>query len=129
MKPETSAILIMVHGSPRPTANTDMFRVVDIIRQRNLFPIVEVGFLECNEPSISQAIENCAEQGATNIHAVPYFLHTGTHVALDLPALLEAGRKRHPDIRFRLGDFLGLSPFLTAILSERVQVALPTAYK
>lgn len=121
MSAETTALLILVHGSPRPTANTDMFRVVEIIRQRNLFPIVEVGFLECNEPSIPEAIENCVSKGATHIRAVPYFLHTGTHVAIDLPALLEAGQRRHPQVTFLFGNFLGLSPILSDILTERIQ--------
>ena len=114
-----AAILILVHGSPRLTANEEMFRVVERVRERNTFPIVQVGFLECNEPDIPTAIDLCAAQGATEIRAVPYFLHTGTHVAQDLPALLEAGSKRHPHIEFRLGDFLGYSRHLTDILAER----------
>ena len=124
---ETTALLVLVHGSPRPTANVDMFRVVDIIRERGLFAQVAVGFLECNAPSIPEAIDACVEAGATEIVAVPYFLHTGTHVALDLPALLEEGRQRHPQVSFRLGEFLGRSPLLADILSDRVQVALTRA--
>ncbi len=115
------ALLVLVHGSPRPEANADMFRVVEEIRRRGVFPIVEVGFLECNAPGIPEAIDACVTQGATRILAVPYFLHTGSHVAEDLPTLLEAGRERHPDVEFRLGDYLGRSERLTAILAKRIQ--------
>ncbi len=55
---------------------------------------------------------------------MPYFLHTGTHVAEDLPALLEEGRARHPGIEFRMGDYLGRSERITEILSERTQKVL-----
>lgn len=118
------ALLVMVHGSPRPVANEDMFRVVEVVRQRGAFPIVEVGFLECNAPSIPEAIDLCVAKGATRILAVPYFLHTGTHVADDLPTLLEAGRERHPNIEFRLGHYLGRSERVTDILAERTKAAL-----
>jgi sirohydrochlorin ferrochelatase len=115
------ALLVMVHGSPRPAANEEMFRVVEVVKRRGVFPIVEVGFLECNAPSIPEAIDQCVAQGATRLLAVPYFLHTGTHVAEDLPALLEQGRERHPDVEFRLGDYLGRSERLTDILEARIR--------
>ena len=114
------ALLVMVHGSPRPIANEEMFRVVEIVKQRGVFPIVGVGFMECNEPDIPTAIADCAAQNATEILAVPYFLHTGKHVADDLPTLLEAARERYPEITFRMGDYLGRSPRLTEILADRI---------
>jgi sirohydrochlorin ferrochelatase len=118
------ALLVMVHGSPRPIANTDMFRVVEVIRNRGVFPIVETGFLECNDPSIPEAIEMCVARGASAVIAVPYFLHTGTHVADDLPTLLEEAQARHPNVEFRMGAYLGRSSQLTAILADRARAAL-----
>ncbi len=122
-----TALLVMVHGSPRPVANQEMFRVVEIIRERGVYPLVEVGFMECNTPDIPTAIAACAEQGAEQIIAVPYFLHTGTHVADDLPTLLEAGKARYPHIEFLMGDYLGKSEQLTAILADRITQARHTA--
>ena len=117
------ALLVMVHGSPRPIANADMFRVVDEIRSRNLFPIVETGFMECNEPSIPEAIDRCVQQGAASVIAVPYFLHTGTHVADDLPSLIEEASKKYPNVTFRMGAYLGQSRILTDILADRIMAA------
>ena len=114
------ALLVMVHGSPRPIANEEMFRAVEIVKERGVFPVVEVGFMECNEPDIPTAIAACAAQGATEIRAVPYFLHTGKHVADDLPTLLEAARERYPHLMFLMGDYLGRSPRLTEILADRI---------
>ena len=125
--PSTTALLVMVHGSPRPVANEDMFRVVDDLRARPdaqaRFPIVEVGFMECNEPTIPEAIDRCVRSGATRVVAVPYFLHTGTHVCDDLPTLLEEAQARHPDVEFLLGDYIGLSPRLTDLLAARAHAA------
>lgn len=116
-----TALLVMVHGSPRPIANADMFRVVDRTRERGTFPIVQVGFLECNEPLIPDAIDACVAAGARRILAVPYFLHTGTHVADDLPTFLEQGAARYPHVEFRMGDYLGRSERLTEILEDRAR--------
>jgi sirohydrochlorin ferrochelatase len=118
-----TALLVMVHGSPRPAANADMFRVVETVRQRNAFDIVETGFMECNEPSIPDAVARCVAAGAERIVAVPYFLHTGTHVADDLPTLLEEARALYPRVTFDLGRYIGRSPKLTAILRERAEAA------
>ena len=119
-----SALLVLVHGTPRPASNAPMWQVIEDVRSRNVYPIVEVGFMECNEPSIPEAIDACVSSGASEIIAVPYFLHTGTHVADDLPTLLEEGEARHPAIQFRQGDFLGSSKRLTDILIDRTKAVL-----
>ncbi|MGI4788588.1 MAG: sirohydrochlorin chelatase [Janthinobacterium lividum] len=116
-----TALLVMVHGSPRPIANTPMFQVVEEVKARGVFDQVEVGFMECNEPTITESIDACAAAGAEKVIAVPYFLHTGTHVADDLPTLLEEAAARHPQVQFQMGRYIGTSPKLTDILSQRAE--------
>jgi sirohydrochlorin ferrochelatase len=118
-----TALLVLVHGSPRPVANADMFRVVEEVKARGVFDHVAVGFMECNKPTIPDAVDACAATGAERIVAVPYFLHTGTHVADDLPTLLEEARERHPHIQFQMGRYIGMSPLLTDILAARAHAA------
>jgi sirohydrochlorin ferrochelatase len=117
----STAVIVMVHGSPTPSANDDMFRIVDVVRQRQVFDLVAAAFLECNEPSIADAIDDAVRAGVDRIVAVPYFLHTGKHVADDLPTLLDEARLRHPDVDFAMGKYLGTSPRLTEILAERAR--------
>ncbi|MBX7247203.1 MAG: CbiX/SirB N-terminal domain-containing protein [Candidatus Sumerlaeaceae bacterium] len=120
----TRALLIMVHGSPRPEANADVYRVAEAVKGSRTFDHVEVGFLECNQPDILKAVENCLATGATQITAVAYFLHTGSHVCEDLPGLLEEARKRHPEVEFLMGSYVGRSPHVTALLARRGTEAL-----
>jgi sirohydrochlorin ferrochelatase len=119
----SEALLIMVHGSPRPVANEDMFAVVDVLRERGSYPIVEVGFMELNEPLIPEAIDRCIEQGARRVIAVPYFLHTGMHVTDDLPDLLDEAQARYPDVELLLGDYMGHDPLLAEVIAERAATA------
>ena len=119
------ALIVFVHGSPTPDANAPMFRVVEALTRRpdaaQAYPIVEVGFMECNEPTIPQAIERCVARGAERVVAVPYFLHTGAHVCEDLPTLLEAAQTRYPQVEFRMGDYLGQTEAVTGLLARRAE--------
>jgi len=119
--PRSSALLVMAHGSPDQTANSDLHRIVVEIQARGLFALVKAAFLECNEPSIPDAIDACVAAGAREIIGVPYFLHTGKHVAEDLPGIFEEGQIRHPSVRFKLGGYLGCSSQLTDILADRIK--------
>jgi sirohydrochlorin ferrochelatase len=114
----------MVHGSPRPESNNAMFAVVDEVRNREIFEHVEVGFMECNEPDIPTAIDNIVAKGAQRVIAVPYFLHAGTHVADDLPTLLEEAQARHSGVEFLMGDYLGRDLRLADVVRDRVREAL-----
>ena len=116
-----AALLVMVHGSPRPQSNNAMFAVVEQVRERETFPFVGVGFMECNEPSIPDAIDELVEQGARSVVAVPYFLHTGNHVADDLPSALEAAQRKYPDVKFSMGDYLGHDAVIADVLMDRVR--------
>jgi sirohydrochlorin ferrochelatase len=117
------ALLVMVHGSPRPVANEDVYAVLDIVRERGVYPIVEVGFMECNEPAIPAAIDSCVAQGAGRVIAVPYFLHTGNHVAEDLPNLLEEAQARHAEVEFLMGDYIGHDALIADVIRDRVMEA------
>ena len=118
---DPQALLVMVHGSPRPSSNNAMFAVVEMVRERAVFPLVGVGFMECNAPSIPDAIDELVEQGARSVVAVPYFLHTGNHVADDLPTALEAAQLKYPDVKFSMGDYLGHDEVIADVLLDRVR--------
>ncbi len=117
---EDSALLLMVHGSPNPESNADVFRVAELIRQKRRYVAVTVAFMECNEPDIPSAIDTLVESGVRSITAVPFFLHAGTHVADDLPTLLEEAQEKYAGIEFLLGDYLGCEPLVAKVLQERL---------
>lgn len=120
---EKTALLVMVHGSPRPESNRDMFAVVERVSERGLFHLVKVGFMELNEPSIPEAIDECVNSGAKRVIAVPYFLHAGTHVADDLPGLLEAAAQEFPGVTFLMGDYLGHDEGIADVVRDRAGAA------
>src|SRR5207253_6651189 len=96
---------IMAHGSPDPSANQPIHAIADRIQGRQ-YAHVAVGFMELNEPSFGAAIDDLIARGARPIVAVPYFLQLGGHVAEDLPEIIGAARRRHPEATIILAEHL-----------------------
>ena len=110
----------MAHGSPRPAANDDVRKVAETVRSRGAYPVVTIGYLDCNEPDIAGAIDQCVAAGARAIAAVPYFLHSGKHLLRDIPEILEDAARRYPHIDIVMGDYIGHEPQLVQVLLDRV---------
>ncbi|HVT05725.1 MAG TPA: CbiX/SirB N-terminal domain-containing protein [Thermoanaerobaculia bacterium] len=114
------ALLVMAHGSPRPEANADIERVASEIRAASEFDFVQVGYLDVNQPDLPSAIRLCADAGAKELIALPYFLHTGKHLLRDLPDILDGASSEYPSLHILMSDYLGSSSILATILVDRI---------
>jgi len=99
--------VLLAHGSRGDNANDGLFSVAEALRSRGSYPIVEVGFMQRNFPTIEEAAGSCVARGATTVLLIPYFLHLGLHMQSDLPETVELLRALHPGVRFA---FAGPSP-------------------
>jgi sirohydrochlorin ferrochelatase len=135
MKPETdlphvpdrpkTALLLIAHGSGRAEANEDLFYLVDAMRRRGPYPIVEPSFLELAEPTGEQGGARCVEQGAERVIFLPYFLSAGIHVQRDLTGICRHLAERFPQVEFRLAEPLGRHPLLLEVVADRARQAEP----
>jgi sirohydrochlorin cobaltochelatase len=119
-----AALLLLAHGSPIATANAPLGRLAGRILAAGGYARVAVSYLECNAPSIPEAIDALATEGMCRIVAVPYFLQLGRHVAEDLPALIAQAQQRHPQIALMLAPHLGYDRALLEVVIDRVTEAL-----
>lgn len=112
------ALLLIAHGSRREASNDEVRALAaKMAEHAGLdFGIVVPAFLELAEPSIPGGADKCAQAGATEIVAVPYFLSAGRHVAEDIPAELEQARQNNPSVTIRQSDYLGKHADVLAIL-------------
>jgi sirohydrochlorin ferrochelatase len=117
------ALQLIAHGSRQPEANADLFQVVNELRGRGEYPIVEASFLELAKPSIDQAGARCVEQGAERVVLLPHFLSAGVHVQRDLTEARSKLAARFPEVEFLLAEPLGRHPMLLEILIERARAA------
>ena len=117
---ETTAVLLIAHGSRRQEANDDLLLLADAIRKRNLYQTIEVSYLEIASPTIPEGARRCVEQGADRILMLPYFLSAGAHVVDDLKRHQRELASEFPDVSIELCRPLGLHPLLIDVVLQRL---------
>jgi sirohydrochlorin ferrochelatase len=114
------AVILIAHGSRRQQANDDLARLAEFLRSKNLYPIVEIAYLELAEPDIPTAGQRCVVAGATLVKLLPYFLSAGAHVVEDLERHRRDLANRFPQTIFELCPPLGLHPLMIEIVLDRL---------
>ncbi|KAF5086517.1 sirohydrochlorin nickelochelatase [Methanobacterium aggregans] len=80
-------VLLVGHGSRLPYGKDVVSHIADIYRKNGDYA-VEVGFMNMSKPSIPQAINKLAADGAEKIVVTPVFLAHGVHTTQDIPRIL-----------------------------------------
>jgi len=120
-----TALLLIAHGSRQEEANADLCHVVEAMRRRGDFEVVDAAYLELAEPTIDEGAAACVARGAHRVILLPYFLSAGIHVRRDLTETRDRLTGRYPDVEFCLGEPLGRHPLLLEVVAERAAEALP----
>jgi sirohydrochlorin cobaltochelatase len=116
----TAALLLIAHGTPIPEANVPLEQILVSVHAQTSYRLSQVAYLDCNEPTIPEAIDTLAAAEMQQIVALPYFLQYGRHVRVDLPQLIEEGRQRHPHLEIRLAHHLDYDLRLADVIADRV---------
>ena len=118
---ENEAIILMGHGSRVPGAGKDMEEVARRLKETFGYPWVEICFLSRLGPHFSEVFEKCVKQGATKVWAIPYFLHEGLHLRLDIPEMMQEEAKKFPHVKLILGKSLGFGEGLVTLVKQRIE--------
>lgn len=76
--------------------------------------------MELAEPSIEDAFDRCVAAGAQKVVLHPFFLSPGRHVTSDIPALMNAAAKRHPEVAWVVSEPLGLQELMPRVMHAAV---------
>ena len=105
------AIILFGHGSRDARWAEPMRRVQSLMEaatQANQRPpVVMLAFLEFMAPDLPAALADLAARGATTIQIAPIFLGQGGHLRRDLSALVDRGRKQHPQLSIEVLPAMG----------------------
>jgi sirohydrochlorin cobaltochelatase len=123
-----TGLLIMAHGSPYPESNAPIYGIAKRVRACGRYAAVTVCFMDLNQPSILDAIDDMTGRGIRHIIATPYFLQLGNHVKDDLPAIIAAARIRQPASTILLTEHLAYDRLLVSVIADRVAEALAPAH-
>ncbi len=80
--------------------------------RRHLFHII------CGADSTAPVTEK--DQGATAVLVLPYFLHRGVHMLIDVPRMMREKAKKFPDVKVVLGTNLGFDEAIVDIVLKRI---------
>jgi len=117
MKMTDKALILFAHGARDPRWAAPFEAVAAQVRTLQPAVHVRLAYLELMQPSLPEAADELVAAGCRQVSVLPLFLGTGGHVRNDLPLLVEALRKAHPDTRFTLHPAAGEHPAVIAALA------------
>jgi precorrin-8X/cobalt-precorrin-8 methylmutase len=116
----STGILVVGHGSPRAEANQGFMSLVDRVARRLGSSRVLPAFFSIAQPDIPRQTAELAKSGVRHVLLMPYFLYSGQHVTVDIPALLEECGKQFPDVSFEMLPTLENEPLLEDLVVDRL---------
>ncbi len=118
------AVILLGHGSRVEKAGGDMERVAVLLKDRHGFPMVEYCFMSRLPPHFPETLAGLVARGATRVLVIPYFLHTGLHIRLDIPEMMQEEAARYPGLHLQLGGNLGYDDILVELVRKRIDESL-----
>lgn len=115
------AVIILGHGSRADGAADDMERVAVQLKERLDYEIVETCQMSGKGFLFPEVFDRCMQQGAAYVLVVPYFLHRGIHILLDVPRMMQEKAGEYPGVKVILGNNLGFDEALVDIMLKRVR--------
>lgn len=88
------------------------------------YEIVEFCYMSRLGPHFPEIFEKCVDQGATDIMVIPYFLHEGLHLVLDIPEMMQELAEQYPHVKLVLGKNLGFDNVLVDLVEKRIADSL-----
>lgn len=115
------AILLIDHGSIKVAANQNLEEVAAKVRGLRPDWWVAISHMELASPSLAEGVADCIRAGAVEIIVHPYFLAPGRHTLETIPKLVAEVAVKHPNIRIRISDPLGLHEKLAEVVVKRIE--------
>lgn len=114
------AVIILGHGSRVHNAGSDMEKIAALLSEKYGYPTVAVCFMSRLGPHFPEVLQQVVEGGAEHVLVIPYFLHTGLHIRLDIPEMMKEEARKYPGVRIQLGKHLGYDESLAALVAKRI---------
>jgi sirohydrochlorin ferrochelatase len=116
---ELPVVVLVAHGSRVEAANSAHRDLARSVADRSGATVIPA-YLELAEPDVGRAIDLAVESGAGHVTVLPYFLLPGAHTTVDIPAIIDAARLRHPTVELTQAPHLGADPALVDALVSQV---------
>ncbi len=122
-------VLIFTHGSRLKEGNEIMIKLVEQVRDRLGYDLVEPCFMELGKPPIPVAIKKLIAQGANHIFGYAFFLVPGSHLKEDIPFIFEQTLKKFPGVTYELSPPMMSDPMMIDFVAKHVESALANSIR
>jgi len=114
-------VLVLAHGSRARETEKALESVLSMVRAKLPGVTIECAFMENSDRTIEKGVSALAAKGVKEVKVVPYFLFLGIHMKEDIPEMISACAANFPDIKFSMGEHLGIDERLADILVDRIK--------
>jgi sirohydrochlorin cobaltochelatase len=114
------AIVLIAHGARDPEWARPFRQLALELAERLPGERVVLAFLELMQPSLAECAAALYAEGVRSIRVVPLFFGTGGHVKEDLPALVDAIRKKNPALEIALEPPVGEQPEVISAIARAI---------
>lgn len=118
---QRKAVILLGHGSRVPEAAKNMQRTAERLKEKYGYALVEICFMSRLGPHFPEVFEKCVFLGATKVLVIPYFLHMGLHLLLDIPKMMQEEGQKYPQVKLVLGKGLGYDELLVDLVHQCIQ--------
>lgn len=113
-------LLMVGHGSRDAEGRQSLLDFADAYQALDLSRPVLPCFLELTTPTIQDGVDQCVEQGYTELSVLPILLFAARHNKFDVTNELDRARQRHPQVKFHYGRHFGITPGILELWRSRL---------
>lgn len=121
------ALICLAHGGRDTRTSKAVAALVKEVKAQRRDLKIERAFLEHSRPAFQDVVDRVVAAGHEEVVVVPLLLTQTPHDEQAIPAELEKAMARHPGLKIRATDVLGLEPRFLEVLDERMRAALKDA--
>lgn len=118
------ALVALAHGSRDPRSAATITALTEMIACMRPDLRVAPAYLDLAEPDLNTVVDRLVAEGHSEIVVVPLLLTEAYHAKVDVPAVIEAARRRHDDVKIEVTDVLGIENVFFKVLDIRLREAL-----
>ncbi len=116
-----TAVILIGHGSRVPLAGANMEKVAARLREVETYAEVATCNMSRMKPFFPETLAEVANTNVSKIVVIPYFLHSGLHLVLDMPEMIKAEAEKYPGIKIVYGHSLGYDDAMVALVNRRIE--------
>lgn len=113
-------LLMIGHGTRDEDGRQSFLDFANAYQTLDLCRPVVPCFLELTGPTIQEGVDQCVEQGYTELSALPILLFAARHNKFDVTNELDRAKARHPQVKFHYGRHFGITTGILDLWRDRL---------